>query len=136
MRRATAARARHPAFATTGEGGRDTVVAQIAAEGLDLPVGNITVRLGHSAYPDTPGPGGSSGASSCGAALHDACRKLKAKLDAGEGAQGLSATGSVKPGADYKKYSQLAYGAHFAGRGRGAARGRCGRSATGSWPSG
>src|SRR5262249_31145871 len=53
--------------------GSCTVFAQIAAEILDLPVENIEVRLGHSSYPDTPGSGGSFGASSCGAALHDAC---------------------------------------------------------------
>src|SRR4029079_16908370 len=28
--------------------------------------------------------------------------------------QGLSATGQVKPGDDYKKFAQFAYGAHFA----------------------
>ncbi|GEP61098.1 xanthine dehydrogenase family protein molybdopterin-binding subunit [Reyranella soli] len=94
--------------------GSYTVFAQIAAELLDLPVENIKVKLGHSSYPDTPGSGGSFGASSCGAALHDACTKLKAKLAKGEGAQGLSVTGSVKPGDDYKRYSQYAYGAHFA----------------------
>ena len=94
--------------------GSYTVFAQIAAELLDLPVGNIEVRLGHSSYPDTPGSGGSFGASSCGAALHDACTRLKARLDAGEGAQGLSVTGQVKPGDDAKKFSQNAYGAHFA----------------------
>ena len=49
--------------------GSYTVFAQIAAELLDLPVGNIEVRLGHSSYPITPGSGGSFGASSCGAAL-------------------------------------------------------------------
>ena len=53
--------------------GTYTVFAQIAAEVLDLPVENIKVRLGHSPYPDTPGSGGSFGASSCGAALHAAC---------------------------------------------------------------
>ena len=68
--------------------GSYTVFAQIAAELLDLPVGNIEVRLGHSSYPITPGSGGSFGASSCGAALHDACTRLKARLDAGEGAAG------------------------------------------------
>ncbi len=94
--------------------GSYTVFAQIAAEVLDLPVENIKVKLGHSSYPDTPGSGGSFGASSCGAALHDACTKLKARLAKGDGAQGLSATGSVKPGDEYKKYSQYAYGAHFA----------------------
>ena len=94
--------------------GSYTVLAQNAAEVLGLPVENIEVRLGHSGYPDTPGSGGSFGASSCGAALHDACTKLKARLAAGEGAQGLSAEGHVTPGEDYKKYSQFAYGAHFA----------------------
>ena len=94
--------------------GSYTVFAQIAADVLGLPVGNIEVRLGHSSYPDTPGSGGSFGASSCGAALHDACTRLKARLASGEGAQGLSAEGHVTPGEDYKKYSQFAYGAHFA----------------------
>ena len=94
--------------------GSYTIFAQIAAELLDLPVENVEVRLGHSSYPITPGSGGSFGASSCGAALHEACRKLKARLDAGDGPQGLSATGQVKPGDDARKYSQNAYGAHFA----------------------
>jgi xanthine dehydrogenase YagR molybdenum-binding subunit len=94
--------------------GSYTIFAQIAAEVLDLPVGNVTVKLGHSSYPDTPGSGGSFGASSCGAALHDACTRLKAKLAAGQGAQGLSATGHAEPGEDYKKFAQYAYGAHFA----------------------
>lgn len=94
--------------------GSYTIFAQIAAETLGFKVENIDVRLGHSSFANTPGSGGSFGASSCGAALHDACRKLKARLDAGEGAQGLSEIGRVEPGDDYKKYSQYAYGAHFA----------------------
>jgi xanthine dehydrogenase YagR molybdenum-binding subunit len=94
--------------------GSYTIFAQIAAETLGIPVNKVNVRLGHSSFPDTPGSGGSFGAASCGAALHDACLKLKAKLDAGEGAQGLTATGSVKPGEEYKKFSQYSYGAHFA----------------------
>ena len=93
--------------------GSYTVFAQIAAERLGLPVENIRVELGHSSYPDTPGSGGSFGASSCGSALHDACTRLKAMLDSGGGAQGLSATGKVEPGDEYKKFSQYSYGAHF-----------------------
>src|SRR5581483_533876 len=50
--------------------GSYTIFAQIAAELLELPVENITVKLGHASYPDTPGSGGSFGASSCGAALY------------------------------------------------------------------
>lgn len=94
--------------------GSYTIFAQIAAETLGLQIKNVEVRLGHSSFPNTPGSGGSFGASSCGAALHDACRQLKARLDAGEGAQGLSAIGKVTPGDEYKKYSHYAYGAHFA----------------------
>ncbi|MBV8189597.1 MAG: xanthine dehydrogenase family protein molybdopterin-binding subunit [Alphaproteobacteria bacterium] len=93
--------------------GSYTVFAQIAAERLALPVENVEVKLGHSSYPDTPGSGGSFGASSCGAALHDACTKLEAMLQSGMGAQGLSATGKVTPGDEYKKFSQFSYGAHF-----------------------
>ena len=93
--------------------GSYTIFAQVAAETLGLPIEQVTVKLGHSSYPDTPGSGGSFGASSCGAALHDACRRLKARLDVGKGAQGLTATGKVQPGDEYKKYSQFAYGAHF-----------------------
>src|SRR5471030_688171 len=94
--------------------GSYTIFAQIAAEILDIPVEGVTVKLGHSSYPITPGSGGSFGASSCGAALLDACKKLKARLDKGEGPQGLSAMGKVEPGADYKNFAQFAYGAHFA----------------------
>jgi xanthine dehydrogenase YagR molybdenum-binding subunit len=94
--------------------GSYTIFAQIAADLLDLPVDNVQVKLGHSSYPVTPGSGGSFGASSCGAALHDACTRLRAKLDAGDGAQGLAVTGKVVPGDEHKKFSQFSYGAHFA----------------------
>jgi xanthine dehydrogenase YagR molybdenum-binding subunit len=94
--------------------GSYTIFAQIAAETLDIPVEGVTVKLGHSSYPITPGSGGSFGASSSGSALLDACKKLKARLDKGEGPQGLSAMGKVAPGGEYKKFAQFAYGAHFA----------------------
>ncbi len=94
--------------------GSYTIFAQIAAEILDIPLEGVTVKLGHSSYPITPGSGGSFGASSCGAALLDACKKLKARLDKHEGPQGLSAMGRVEPGDEYKKFAQFAYGAHFA----------------------
>lgn len=93
--------------------GSYTIFAQIAAELLEIPVANVEVRLGRSDLPNTPGSGGSFGASSCGAALHDACTRLKARLDSGEGAQGLSVIGKVEPGDSYKKYSQYCYGGHF-----------------------
>jgi len=94
--------------------GSYTILAQVAAELLEVPVDNVTVRLGHSSYPITPGSGGSFGASSCTAALQDACRKLKAKLKAGQGPGNLQMDGQSKPGDEYEKFSQHSYGAHFA----------------------
>lgn len=93
--------------------GSYTIFAQIAAELLDLPIENVSVRLGHSDDPDTPGSGGSFGASSCGAALREACIRLKARIDAREPPAGLTAEGEVEPGDAYEEYAQYAYGAHF-----------------------
>jgi len=57
--------------------GSYTIFTQIVADLLGVPMENVTVQLGHSSYPKTPGSGGSFGAASCGAALHDACLKLR-----------------------------------------------------------
>ncbi len=121
--------------------GSYTVLTQIAAEMLGLPVGQVSMQLGDSDFPETAGSGGSFGAASSGSALFDACTNLRGKLaraagiDAGQamfaggkisgggksaslaslaGALGLEAEGEIKPGEMAKKYSQQAYGAHFA----------------------
>jgi xanthine dehydrogenase YagR molybdenum-binding subunit len=52
--------------------GSYTIFAQVAADTLGLPIDKVTVKLGHSSYPDTPGSGGSFGAASCCAALREA----------------------------------------------------------------
>ena len=57
--------------------GSYTIFTQIVADLLGVPMDSVTVRLGHSSYPTTPGSGGSFGASSCGAALYDGCLKLR-----------------------------------------------------------
>ena len=94
--------------------GSYTIFAQVAAELLEVPVEDVTVQLGHSGYPKTPGSGGSFGAASCTSALREACIALKAKLDAGQGPGNLSAEGKSEPGDEYKKFSQYSYGANFA----------------------
>jgi len=94
--------------------GSYTIFAQVAAEELDVPVGNVSVRLGRSSYPITTGSGGSYGAASCTAALHEACRQLKAKIDAGRGPGNLQAEAQSQPGEEHEKFSQYSYGAHFA----------------------
>ena len=121
--------------------GSYTVFTQIAAEMLGLPVEKISMQLGDSDFPETAGSGGSFGAASSGSALFDACSKLRAKLAIAAGMEGeqavfanghvsnggksasleslagvlgMEADGEIKPGEMTKKFSQQAYGAHFA----------------------
>ena len=121
--------------------GSYTVLTQIAAEMLGLPVERVRMLLGDSDFPETPGSGGSWGAASAGSGLYDACVNLREKLarklgvapaeaqfaggqvsgggrtdslGALAGPLGLEATGEIKPGAMKKQFSQQAYGAHFA----------------------
>ncbi|CAN5687791.1 xanthine dehydrogenase family protein molybdopterin-binding subunit [soil metagenome] len=121
--------------------GSYTVFTQIAAEMLGIAPEQVRMELGDSDFPKTPGSGGSWGAASAGSGLFDACTQLREKLahklgievsqatfadgrisGAGRadrigalaGTLGLEATGEIQPGDMAKKYSQQAYGAHFA----------------------
>ena len=121
--------------------GSYTIFSQVAAEMLGLRIENIRMELGDSDFPKTPGSGGSWGAASAGSGLYDACINLREKLalkmgvkvadamfelgriSAGgrtvelktlAGAGGIEARGEIKPGGMEKKFSQHAYGAHFA----------------------
>src|SRR6202040_2991616 len=62
--------------------GSYTILTQIAAETMELPVGRVTVRLGDTRFPPTAGSGGSFGSATSGAAVLAACRKLRAGLPA------------------------------------------------------
>jgi xanthine dehydrogenase YagR molybdenum-binding subunit len=90
--------------------GSYTILTQIAAETMDLPVERVTVRLGDTRFPPTAGSGGSFGAGTSGAAVLDACRKLKAGLASGM----TEAEGSVTPAALDSSYAHAGFGAHFA----------------------
>ncbi|MGY8904292.1 MAG: molybdopterin cofactor-binding domain-containing protein [Burkholderiales bacterium] len=121
--------------------GSYTVLTQVAAEMLGLPMMQVRMELGDSDLPPTPGSGGSWGAASAGSGLFDACTNLREKLarklgvkltdarfEGGRitgngrseslgvlaGPTGLQASGEIKPGSMTKKFSQQAYGAHFA----------------------
>ena len=70
--------------------GTYTILTQIAAEAMELPVDRVTVRLGDTRFPPTAGSGGSFGAATSGAAVLAACRKLKAGLAVrGHGSRGI-----------------------------------------------
>lgn len=90
--------------------GTYTILSQIAAEAMDMPVDRVTVLLGDTDYPPTDGSGGSFGASTSGAAVFFACQKLKAGLASGM----TEAEGSVTSADLSSAYSHAGFGAQFA----------------------
>jgi xanthine dehydrogenase YagR molybdenum-binding subunit len=120
--------------------GTYTILTQIAAEMLGLPLDRVRVKLGDTDFPQASGSGGSYGAASSGSALFDACNTLRTKLARAAGMDptavrfvngqieaagqsksltdlvgaGMDADGSIVPGKTLKDFSQQSYGAHFA----------------------
>jgi xanthine dehydrogenase YagR molybdenum-binding subunit len=90
--------------------GTYTILTQIAAEAMEMPVDRVTVLMGDTNYPPTDGSGGSFGAATAGAAVLAACRKLNAGLAAGL----TEAEGSVTPAELSASYAHAGFGAHFA----------------------
>jgi xanthine dehydrogenase YagR molybdenum-binding subunit len=60
--------------------GTYTMMAQIAAEMLGVPLEHVTAKLGDSALPDAPVEGGSFTTSSVGCAIAAACQAVKTEL--------------------------------------------------------
>jgi xanthine dehydrogenase YagR molybdenum-binding subunit len=60
--------------------GTYTILAQVAAERLGVPLEAVRVKLGDSRLPRTAGSGGSWGASSSGTAVHNACMALRERI--------------------------------------------------------
>ena len=60
--------------------GTYTMMAQLGADMLGVPLDNVTVKLGDSALPDAPVEGGSFTTSSVGSAIHAACRAVQQNL--------------------------------------------------------
>jgi xanthine dehydrogenase YagR molybdenum-binding subunit len=120
--------------------GTYTILAQIAAEMLGLPMERVRVELGDTSFPEAAGSGGSFGAGSSGSALYEACDALREKLARAAGMDpktarfangsiasgeqsirltdlvgaGVEADGEIRPGRTAKDFSQQSYGAHFA----------------------
>jgi len=68
-----------------------TVVGQIAAERLGLPLNQVQVELGDSRFPPVPVAGGSNQTASCCSAVAQACDALMAKLNAAGGGNSVEA---------------------------------------------
>lgn len=67
--------------ATTDIGtGTYTILTQVAAETLGLPMEAVTTRIGDSSLPKSPVQGGSWTAASAGSAVQNACQSVREKL--------------------------------------------------------
>jgi xanthine dehydrogenase YagR molybdenum-binding subunit len=98
--------------------GTYTIVAQVAAETLGLPLDRVRVELGRSDYPAGAGAGGSWGATNTCTAVYRACLALREKLAAGglppEDVEAEGAIIGMWDDPNYRDYAIHAYGAQFA----------------------
>jgi len=100
--------------------GHYTILTQVAADALGLPLDRVRVELGSSDFPAGWGSGGSWGAPNSSVAVHRACVALREKLrTSGDRIppEGLEAEGGIVGMGDdpnYRAYSIHTYGAHFA----------------------
>ncbi len=111
--------------------GTYTILAQTAADVLNLPIQKITVKLGDSNLPPAAGAVGSVGAASYANAVHEACVKITDELIARSGKQyyrrptaaELMATEKItdfqtrvdaKPPEDADEHSSHSFNANFA----------------------
>ena len=95
--------------------GTYTIMTQIAAETLGLPMDKVTFDLGDTAYPETRVSGGSTTASSVGSAVKVACEKARAALPAAiaAGKDRVIIEHKNEEKAERKGYSTHSFGADF-----------------------
>jgi xanthine dehydrogenase YagR molybdenum-binding subunit len=119
--------------------GTYTILAQITAEILGLPIEDVTVHLGDTDAPPGAGSGGSWGAGSSGSSVYLACEALRNQIAKKMGVagdamtmkdgrviadnrsvplaelvgDGIAAVGEIGPGTQEKTTNQASYGAHF-----------------------
>ena len=121
--------------------GTYTILAQVAAEALGLPVGSVQVILGDTELPPSAGSGGSFGAGSSGSAVALGCEEIveelakrmgvpatdmtlkdghaigdnrRVPLTQLVGGEPIEALGHIKPGKNSGKFNQASHGAQFA----------------------
>ena len=120
--------------------GSYTIIAQTAAEMMGVPLKDVTVRLGDSAFPVSSGSGGQFGANNSTSGVYAACVKLReavarklgfnsadaafadgfvrsgnrsVRLAEAAGEGDLSAEDKIEYGDLDKTYQQSTFGAHF-----------------------
>jgi xanthine dehydrogenase YagR molybdenum-binding subunit len=90
-----------------------TVLPQIAADALDVPVGDVDVRIGDTRYPIASVAGGSSGTNTWGSAIVVAARAFRDKFG-GSPADGDEVSGDVDQASKDEDHAAYAFGAQFA----------------------
>jgi xanthine dehydrogenase YagR molybdenum-binding subunit len=109
--------------------GTYTVMSQIAADALGVPVDRIRFELGATDMPENPASTGSVTAASTGSAVNEGALALKAKIEqlapgglasnsvadiiAKNGGQPVEVTVNSKPGQEQQQYSMHSFGAVF-----------------------
>jgi xanthine dehydrogenase YagR molybdenum-binding subunit len=94
-----------------------TVLTQIAADALDVPVAHVQLEIGDSALPQARSAGGSAGSGSWGWAIVEAARQLHTRLQEVDGVVppgGLDARGEPGPNPQATRFAMHAFGAQFA----------------------
>ena len=90
--------------------GTGTILAQIAADALDMPVERVRCEIGDSALPPAPVSGGSSTAASVGSAVHEAAHRLRNQIASG-GRRACRV--DFAPEALRDRFAAHSFGAHF-----------------------
>ncbi|WP_409186650.1 xanthine dehydrogenase family protein molybdopterin-binding subunit [Amycolatopsis sp. VS8301801F10] len=90
-----------------------TILPQIAADALDVPVESIDLRIGDTAYPKATVAGGSTGTASWGSAVVAAARAFREKYGSDPG-DGDEAQAETPENPAEKQYSMYGFGAQFA----------------------
>jgi xanthine dehydrogenase YagR molybdenum-binding subunit len=110
--------------------GSYTIIAQTAAEKLGLPAEKVSVKIGDSDLPATPGSGGSWGGGSYTSAVAAVCEKLMNELQAklninfikaptiaelmqAGNVDAFQSEGTEKPTKESADYAHFSFGAHF-----------------------
>jgi xanthine dehydrogenase YagR molybdenum-binding subunit len=93
--------------------GTYTVMTQLAADALEVPMEQVRFELGDSAMPETPVSGGSQTVGSVGPAVRAACLALKAKLAGSDRSKEITAEVKTELSKDKDLYSMHSFGAQF-----------------------
>ncbi|WP_209370617.1 xanthine dehydrogenase family protein molybdopterin-binding subunit [Brevibacterium renqingii] len=90
-----------------------TALSQVAADALDVPIGQVELRIGDTALPNATVAGGSTGLVSWSAAVFAATEAFRAEHGT-DPAVGAEAQGEAEANPAAEKFALHSFGAHFA----------------------